>query len=206
MRARLWACSSYSALCPIDVNKHKPCEWLSVSRWTISGHRHSHPVKWELASISQVRKPRHRWGPITFPKMHGVEGARTDFEPSPVCLDPKAYRLSQRCPSRLCPSDCPYWRKEQVTAVKGAAWSPVEVEVFSDQSCIPHLTPGWAGGEALQDLSGCSGILRNGQRSRTTVSSLLLFYLICSWEQPFWNWAKIQPNIFKHIYFYFYII
>lgn len=31
------------------------------------------------------------------------------------------------------------------------------------------------------------------------------FYLICSWEQPLWNWAKIQPNIFKHIYIFIFI-
>lgn len=124
-----------------------------------SGHPPSRAVTWEPVPVSQVRKLRHRGGPISFSKIHGWEGAGTGFELSSEGLGPKPPKPAAEAkgvPSRLFPSACPSGGRSvfirRACSCEGSCRVPRGGGGF--QRPIPHSVLGWAGGEVLRDLSG----------------------------------------------------
>lgn len=146
----LWVSSFYrSALCPLDVNTQALCEGLGVSG---SSSQPSCEMGTSVRFIGKETEAQMR--PHRFSKDAWIKRGRMS--------GPKAHKLScwsQRCPSRLCPSDRPYRGQSilirQACSCAGSCLAPCAGGRF--QRRIPQPALGWAGGEALRDLSGSPG-------------------------------------------------
>lgn len=147
-----------------------------------SGHPPSRAVTWEPVPVSQVRKLRHREAPSLFQRYTDEKGQGQVLS--------SARRVWARTP--------PSRPLKLKVSPPGSSPLPVPVEDGASSSGGPAAVKGAAGSPWRRRFSatnpafrawlgrgrGALGFARSAL-SRITVSSLLLFYLICSGEQPF---------------------